>query len=227
MELPFTHKPGRRERHLRRQHENPLFGWPPPEIAPEVLLAAQKADHEDMEAFRETFQGLVQRAVDLPPDADSDTVLALKQDLERAYEQSFGLPEDHERERSALAKLIEVIMRAVRRAAGADPLARQELEDEGEARAEHFRLLRLPLVADLLHPETPIPPEGLAATLLSADDQELEAALGLFDTEHIAALAAEAAAILEGLGGGDLDLSGAQRRLAIILARLPPSPAWH
>lgn len=160
MELPFTHKPGRRERHLRRQHENPLFGWPPPEIPPEVLLAAQKADHEDMEAFRETFQGLVQRAVDLPPDADSDTVLALKQDLERAYEQSFGLPEDHERERSALAKLIEVIMRAVRRAAGADPLARQELEDEGEARAEHFRLLRLPLLADLLHPETPIPPKG-------------------------------------------------------------------
>jgi hypothetical protein len=46
MDLPFTHRPGRRERHLRRRHENPLFAWPPAEVAPEVLLAAQKADHE-------------------------------------------------------------------------------------------------------------------------------------------------------------------------------------
>ena len=33
MEVPFTHKPGRRERHLRRRHENPLFAWPVESIA--------------------------------------------------------------------------------------------------------------------------------------------------------------------------------------------------
>lgn len=152
MELPFTHKPGHRERHLRRRHGNPLFGWPPPQIAPEALLAAQRADHEEMEAFREDFRAVVQRAVELPPDAGSDTVLALKETLERHYEQSFGLPEDHARERAAMRKLIDLIMRAIRRAADADPLAARELAEEAQAREIHFRLLEQPLVADLLHP---------------------------------------------------------------------------
>lgn len=227
MDLPFTHRPGRRERHLLRQHQNPLFGWPPPEIAPEVLLAAQKADHADLETFREAFRALVQRAVDLPADADSERVLGLKQDLERAYEQSFGLPEDHERERSSLAKLIEVIMRAVRRAAGPDPIAAKELHDEGEARALHFRLLEFPLVADLLNPESPIQSHELAATLLVSSDAELDAALDLFDAEQVAAIAAEASALMQGLAGRGLDLSVAERRLGLILGRVGSGASRH
>jgi len=82
MDLPFTTTPGRRERHLRRRHENPLFAWPPVAVDPQALLAAQKADHEEMEAFRDAFRALVQRAVDLPPNADSDIVLALRSDLD-------------------------------------------------------------------------------------------------------------------------------------------------
>ena len=162
MELPFTHKPGRRERHLRRRHENPLFAWPPQEVPPEDLLAAQQADHEEMEAFRRDFRALVQQAVELPPDAGSEIVLGLKDALERHYEQSFGLPETHTEERTAIRKLIALIMQAVKRAAGVDPLARQELADEEEAREIHFRLLEQPLVADLLHPESPVGPGQLA-----------------------------------------------------------------
>ncbi len=157
MDLPFTHRSGRRERHLRRRHENPLFAWPLGEVAPEDLLAAQRADHDEMESFRAAFGDLIQRAINLPGDADSDTVLGLKQDLERQYEQSFGLPDDHARERAALRKLINLIMKAMRRAAGSDPLARQELADEEQAREIHFRLLEQPLVADLLHPRAPSP----------------------------------------------------------------------
>jgi hypothetical protein len=225
MDLPFTHKPGRRERHLRRRHENPLFAWPLQEVEPEALLAAQKADHEEMEAFHGAFRELIERAVNLPADADSDTVLGLKQDLERHYEQSFGLPEDHARERAALHKLIALIMKAVRRSAGGDPLAQQELGDEQQAREIHFRLLEQPLVADLLHPESPIAPDELAPTLLSAGAEELEGALELFDLPQVEELAQESARLIERLEAEGLTLPVARERLAQLLGRLGSDPA--
>jgi hypothetical protein len=214
MDLPFTHKPGRRERHLRRRHENPLFAWPPPEVAPEALLAAQKADHEEMEAFRSSFRALMQRAVDLPPNAGSDEVLGLKEDLERHYEQSFGLPEDHAEERRAIAKLVEAVTRAVRRAAGADPLAGQELRDEEQARAIHFRLLRQPLVADVLHPDTPIGADELAPAALNASESEVAALLEVLDADQRTLLAVQGRALLDGLRTKGVELPEAKARLA-------------
>jgi hypothetical protein len=58
-----------------------------------------------MEAFRTDFSALVQKAVELPPDAGSEIVSGLKEALERHYEQSFGLPETHTEERAAIRLL--------------------------------------------------------------------------------------------------------------------------
>lgn len=216
MELPFTRKPGRRERHLRRRHRNPLFAWPPKEVMPEDLLAAQKADHEEMEAFRDSFRVLVQRAIDLPPNAGSDEVLALKEELERHYEQSCGLPEDHAKEREAIAKLIGLITRAVRRAAGSDPLAQQELQDEEAARAIHFRLLQQPLVADILHPESPVGTNELAPSVLSASGEEVDALLEVFDAGQLTLLAVQCRELLQRLSSSGVDQPEAQVCLARI-----------
>lgn len=221
MELPFTHKPGRRERQLRRRHENPLFAWPPQEVPPEELLAAQQADHEDMLAFREHFRSLIQRAVDLPADAGSDAVLSLKEALEAHYEQSYALPEDHREERAALKRLIDLVMKTLWRHAGSDPLAHQELSDEETARAIHFRLLEQPLVADLLHPNSGIGADELAATVLSASTAEIEAVCELFDGDELAQLLAHGEARLAELDQQDIgiDLSQARDRLALIRLR--------
>jgi hypothetical protein len=217
--LPFTHWPGRRERHLIRRHGNPLFGWPPPEVAPEALLEAQRLDHEDLLAFRDGFRVLVQRAIDLPPDAGSDLVLGLKADLERAYEQSLGLPEDQSRERAALGRLIDLVAKAVARAAGNDALALRELAEEGEARAIHFRLIAAPLAADLLHPDCPILPEELAPALLGATAPELAAALGIFDPAQLLELAGQATRLLVGLEALGLHLPQARGRLELLVRR--------
>jgi hypothetical protein len=219
LELPFTHKPGRRERHLRRKHGNPLFAWPPHEIEPEALLAAQKADHEEMEGFREDFVSLVQRAAGLEPNAPSEQVLALKEELERRYEQACGLPEDHRKEKDAIERLIAVIMRAVWRAAGEDPLAHRELEDEEQARAIHFALLEHPLVADILHPEGPIRPDELAPAILCATEQEAAAAAQLFDAEQLALIIEQGGEIVGGLQAEGVDVGEPRRRLALLEAR--------
>jgi hypothetical protein len=152
-------------------------------------------------------------------------VLGLKQDLERRYEQSFGLPEDHARERVALRKLIDLIMKAVRRSAGSDPLARQELADEEQAREIHFRILEQPLVADLLHPESPIAPEELAPSLLSATADEVEAALELFDLPPLEELVHVSTRLIERLAGEGLTLTLPRQRLAQLLTRLGSDPA--
>jgi hypothetical protein len=225
LDLPFTHKPGRRERHLRRRHGNPLFGLPPQEVAAEELLAAQREDHEDMEAFQVAFRALVQQAVDLPPNAGSEVVLGFKEQLERLYEQSYSLPEDHSREREAIAKLIALIMQAVRRSAGPDSLARSELGDEAEARAIHFRLLEQPLVADLLHPETPIGRDELTPALLSAAPAEVEAALEVFDPDQVAMLVAEGRDLLDRLRADGMEAPAARARLARLEAYLAAQPS--
>jgi hypothetical protein len=216
MELPFTKKAGRRERHLRRRHQNPLFAWPPVEIEPEVLLAAQRADHEEMEVWHDSFVALVQKAVDLAPNVGSETLLGLKEELEKHYEQACGLPEDQEQEKAALSKLIGLVMKAVRQAAGNDPLARRELEDEEQARAVHFRLLEQPLVVDILYPESPIEPDELVPALLSASAAELEAALEVFDADQLALLVVQGRDLLGGLERARADPVIPRQRLGLL-----------
>jgi hypothetical protein len=223
VELPFTHRPGRRERHLRRRHGNPLFAWPAVEVEPLDLLAAQRDDHEEMEGFQAALRDLVQRAIDLPPNAGSDQVLALKEDLERAYEQACGLPGDQSQVLTALGRLIDLSAKAVRRAAGSDPLALVELAHEEEARAIHRRLLEQPLVADLLHPRTPIAPAELIAALLTATPSELSAALEVFDPQQVQDLVAQGETLLACLAAGGVDTRVARGRLLQMMA--PPSAA--
>ena len=214
LELPFTHKPGRRERHLRRRHENPLFGWPPAEVPPEVLLEAQRLDHEEMEAYRASFRTLIRRAVDLPADTGSEEILLLKESLEQHYEQACGLPEDHSEEKVALRRLIAVIMRTLWRHAGSDPMAHQELGDEEAAREIHFRLLEQPLVADLLHPESPITPDELTPSIMTASPAEAAAVCELFDADQLAEVLAEGEALCERLAqlGAAVDRARASLR---------------
>lgn len=222
MQLPFTHKPGRRERHLLRRHGNPLFAWPPEEVSPEQLLAAQKADHDEMEAFRASFADLVRRTAELPPDAGSELVLGIKQELEQHYEQCCGLPEEHARERDAIRRLIDIIMRTMQRHVGADALARQELDDERMAREVHFRLLEQPLVVDLLHPESAIRPHELTPTLLSATAPEIDAVCEIFDASQLARILDEATDLRDRLVEAGLEttlVDRARARLAAAIGR--------
>jgi len=182
---------------------------------------AQKADHEEMEAFRESLADLVRKAAELPADAGSELVLGLKEALARHYEQAAGLPEDHERERGAIRHLIGIIMRTIRHHTDSDPLATQELDDEAAALEVHFRLLEQPLVADLLHPDSPILPQELTPALLSATPAELDAACEIFDANQLAVIIDEAIALRARLADADLDLSNVDLALDRLRAALP------
>ena len=217
MAVEFSQFPGRYERHYRRKLANPLFPRDPVALDQEVLLEMQRLDHEELLAFLTELRQVVQQAVDLKPNVGSEVVLELKEQLDRLYEASAGLADDHAANQAAIKQLLEVIMRNVERGAAGDPRAMDELAQEKIARAAHFELLTTPLVADLLHPHSTIVADELAPSLLSEDEQGLAAALQLFDPAQLSQVFADAG---ECLASCAQPPAGAHARLQQIGARL-------
>jgi hypothetical protein len=219
MKVPFSDRPGRHERHLRRRLGSALFPRPADPAEESALLEAQRLDHEELVAFVAELRDAVQAAVQLRPQEDSDVILALKERLDKSYERACGLAEDQSGNKAALRRLLDVIMRTVRTAAGADPMAHAELDQEDEARAAHHALLEQAIVADLLDPESPIAPDELAPTLLGESPEGLAAALQLFDASQLEQLCADGRRLL-----GERDPARAQEpawsRLAEMESRL-------
>ncbi len=220
MAIPFSQLPGRHERHYRRKIDNPLFAGAPVALDEEVLLEMQRLDHEELLAYLDELRQTVQRAVDLRPNEGSELVLELKEQLDRLYEVSAGLADDHGSNQAAIGQLLEVIMRNVERGAAGDPQAMHELAQEKIARAAHFELLGTPLVADLLHPQSVIDAGELAPSLLSEDEEGLAAALQLFDLEQLSLLFADAERCLARCGAPPPGAAARLQQIADQLVRL-------
>lgn len=202
--LTFLEHPGIRERHLQRRYHNPLFPAARRAVSSAELQQARAEDHAELEAFHQQFQALLERAVALKPNEESEVILALKADLDKGYALACGLTGDQSQIKIALQKLISVVMNAVWNGAGNDPLAHQELTQEEEARAVHVAHLRYPLVAALVRPDSPLAGEELVPSLLSAPATELQAALWLFAPEQLADIVSDAHALLATLSDAQL-----------------------
>ncbi|MGB5300447.1 MAG: hypothetical protein WBN08_16890 [Thiogranum sp.] len=197
MNRSLTGNPGIRERHLLRRKHNPLFDEKQSAVSNEDLARARLDDGLEMDRFMNDFQLLVQKAVDLKPNTPSETILEIKQELDRSYQQICALPGDQEHIKSAIKKLLVHIMQAIRAGAGNDAYAKQQLDDEETARKLHFELQELPLVAALTHPHSPIAEDELIPSLLSEPAETLMPSLQLFDENQIAAILSGAEALLK------------------------------
>lgn len=210
---PSEH-PGAHERHLWRKHQNPLF---PAYVADDhALLDAQRQDYDARQAFNQEFRALLQAVGNLGNHSDSDTLLQLKERLDRAYEMACGLGDDQNEAKAAIRKLLRLIMTGIRKGAGDDLHAQMELDQEEMAREAHFALLEAKLVADLLNPTSPIQPDELVPTLLCSPKEELSLALQMFDAMQLPAILNQGASLLEQLQSQGIDVKAAQERLAFI-----------
>lgn len=213
MKPSFSARPGAHERQLIRCADNPLFPADKRQVIQIEVNRAQRLDAEEAMAFQNDFRALVQRAIELPPQEDSEVILKLKEDLDQAYERSCGLPGDPSEIKAGLRKLLEIVMRAVWRGAGDDAAAQVNLREEEAARAAHFQLLEYPLIADLIRPDSPIGPDELVPTLLSESEPAVTAALELFDADQLALLCQDARARLGAVPPGTPLLEPARARL--------------
>lgn len=187
---------GMYERHLRRKDRNPLFGVPAPQFPPEAYAEARRLDNEEMRRFQTDMARVIQQAINLDANVESEVVLELRANLDQLYARCSGLGGNCGEHKQALRRLIDVVMNAVWQAAADDPMARMELEQEELARQQHFCLMEYPLISDLMRPDTPISQEELLPTLLQAEEDELEAVLWMFELEQLQAIRKDAEALL-------------------------------
>jgi len=180
----FLDSPGCFERHIQRRYNNPLFTGYTQSLAEDELYQARKQDEQDAQLFHESFQRLLTEMVELPDKEDTEIILKQKSRIDELYTQCASLGGDHSREKEALNKLNDVLMKAVRSAAGNDPQAIDELSREQAAREIHMNLLEFPLVADLLRTDCPVAEDELVATLLSEEVATLGTIMTLFDQEQ-------------------------------------------
>lgn len=213
MKPTFSARPGAHERQLIRYADNPLFPVERRQVIQIEVNRAQRLDAEEAAAFQGNFRALVQRAIELPPQEDSEVILRLKEDLDRAYEQCCGMGGDLSEIKAGLRKLLEIVMRAVWRGAGDDTAAQITLREEEAARATHFQLLEYPLIADLIRPDSPIGPDELVPTLLSESEPAVAAALELFGVDQLALLCQDARVYLQAVPPHSPMLEPARARL--------------
>jgi hypothetical protein len=226
MESTSPHKPGIRERHLLRKQDNPLFDSEKP-VTSQQLAEARLSDDLERDSFVENFTALVRRAADLKSNTPSETVLEIKEELDRSYQQACALPGDQEKFKDAIRRLVKVIMDSVWQGVADDQYAQQQLRDEQFARDMHFQLQEVPLVSALTHPNSPITEEELIPSVLSEPLSDLAMALQVFDENQIEVLYSDASAFLESKDP-EHKLPDAWERLAFIgsyLRKLRPSVA--
>ena len=185
MSITFSKHPGPLERHLKRKYQNPLFSPEQRELTQEQIQQAHQADEQELNHFLRYFRDLVQEAIDLKPETDSEIILSIKERLDKSYAHCCALPGEQSEIKKAVNTLIEVIMKAVRQGAANDPIALNTLEEEDIARRMHNELHEFQIVADLLLPDSPIESDELAATLLSESESSLTSALQIFDKQQL------------------------------------------
>ena len=213
MNLQFSSQPGPRERHLQRKANNLLFPETARDISQQDIDDARQQDEMELISFMNQFQLLVQEAIDLKPETDSEIILNLKERLDKSYAQCCALPGDQSQIKEAVKKLINAVMVAVRSGAETDPKALQELNEEQQAREIHFALHDQQLVADLMLEDSPIMQDELIAVLLSDSTVGLTAALNLFEEDALSVVYQQAKSFLQSIDNSETELPDAWHNL--------------
>ncbi len=217
----FSPRAGRRERMLKRQYQNPLFGEVT--IEPFDVQDARRQDGEDVERFIEEFRQLVQEVTQLKPNAEADEVLSLKERLDKAYETSAGLAGDQEELKQMIMRLLGLMMHSMWNAVGNDAQGISKLEMEEQAREAHFTLLEKPFIADLLAPESPVNEQLMVPCLLSEDADTVALAVQLFDPEQQQLIYQQGLELVESLDANHPRVQQARQRLDEIAALMTPA----
>jgi hypothetical protein len=213
MMLNFSPLPGSRERQLQRRLNNPLFNTTAT-ITQQDISAAQQLDMTAMQQFMEQFRDLVQRAVTLDKNVESEVILLLKAQLEQQYAVCTGLPGRPVAIQEAIKKLIAAISSTLRVTSKDDPHALEKLSKDEEHTLLHFQLCDHLIVSDILNPDEVVGNDEQIPTLLNESEEGLQAALALFPPERIMLLVDEGKVLLRKIEAEGHSLPVAWQRLA-------------
>ena len=213
MQLFFSVRPGCFESHLKRRNRNPLFAPDRRRPSQDEVNEARKRDEQELSEFNSGIRALLDEVGKLPPHVESDVMLGFKDRIEQSYERCAGLAGEHAAEKTGLDRLHALILARMLEGAGDDPYAHWQLDQGEEARRMHHKLLEFPLVAQLLRPDGPVSREELVPTLLSAEEEDIEAAMAMFEPDQRDELVAEAGDLINRLADGFVNLPSLRLRM--------------
>lgn len=207
----FSAQPGPRERHLQRKHNNPLFSERT--VTQQTILTAQQQDLDAMQQFMEQFRELVQRAVQLDKNVESDVVLLLKAQLEQHYAVCTGLAGHPVAIQDSIKKLINAISATLRVTSKDDSHALEKLANDEAHTLLHLHLCDHLIVSDILNPDEIISNAEQIPSLLNEAEDSLQAVLAIFPPERLGVIVAGAKSLLKRIEAEGHSLPVAWQRL--------------
>jgi len=221
----FSKWPGAWERHLIRRHDNPqYFEQKSPPTAIDIA-DAQTRDQQELTQFHSALEALIERSMSLTENACSDSITAVKKELDMCHDTAYGLAADLTEQKGAIAALNEILTSAIQRSSGEQDAASHLRMIQTEAtRMEQLHRLEFPIVCDLLRSVSPIPHGELSGALLSESDSAYKAALEILDKDRKSYLAQRLDIIIDSLDS-DSHKAQAQRKLDLLQKQLPDFPA--
>ncbi len=217
MNLQFSVYPGCWERHLQRQYKNPLFLFCAIPLTQDAIQVARSLDREEERAFEADFNQLLQEVTDLGNQEKISIALQIQERIRILYIRCAGLGGQHPIEKEGLLHLNQIILETIRKSAISDTYLIEQLNKQEFIQGVQRQHLEHSLVADLLHPNSPILQEQhLIPTLLSEKEPALRAALTLLQPQQQKIICQEARTLLRELVNEGYELPHVWRRLEVI-----------
>jgi len=198
-QLIFSPFPGRRERQLFRKHNNILFPVAEQAITLNQLETAQYMDEQERIEFDSFLHGLIEKIAAMEANVSSELILKFKEQLDEAFEQCSRLCGEQTDNKKIIIQLINVLMKAVWQGATGDQQALDNLKEEEIAREQHVDLLQIPLVADLLDPQSQVSENDFIPVLLSEAEENLSQVISLFTPEQLQQIAEDGSRYMQNL----------------------------
>lgn len=182
-ELRWSANPGGHEAHLIRRHSNPYFAISRRTVTTGELEEAKAKDREDYLLCQQQLAQLmneVEASVASAPTITVGELHPIRERLDELIFFSMGAGGPAKEIASKADRLREVVIASLRSAFSNDPLALEAVERADRYHKESTRRYYIPVMAQMLRKNSPIPKEESISAVLSEDPETISLVMGCF-----------------------------------------------
>ncbi|MEX2014294.1 MAG: hypothetical protein WD896_02980, partial [Parcubacteria group bacterium] len=204
--LQWSSNPGAHETHLRRRHNNPYFPESRRKVLPEDLAEAKRKDKEDYVACEQLFEQLGKEIEALSSTTTSGDLLGLRERIDDLIFFSMGVGGPEIEVASKADRLREAVISDLRAAFAGDEETLSNIEKADAYHKDRVRAFYIPVIAQILRKNGPIPQEETIPAILSEDPSAIAIFINSLPKDSRPPIEVEALKIMrEALDNGHVD----------------------
>ena len=167
--LEWSSDPGAHEAHLMRRKDNPYFPQSRRDISQQELIAAKTLDEEDYVSCQQHFEELGKEIEALSSTVTSGDLLKLRERIDELIFLSMGVGGPAKEIASMADGLREAVISDLRAAFADDKETLSKIEEADTYHKDNTRRFSVPVMAQMLRANSPIPKDETIPTILSED----------------------------------------------------------